>query len=77
MFAPTLIIFPYHSSLMLLTKQRILLFFIDVSEHCVFALTLFLSSASLGRTIDATHAFEGITSLVESGILLPLSTDVH
>lgn len=62
MFAPTPIVFIYHSSMALLTERRSFLIRIAVAENCVYALMSFFLSALLGRSVDATHVFDGVTA---------------
>lgn len=76
-FALTQIVFTHHSSLGLLIEWHSLLLLIAFNEHFVYALMSFFSSALLGKPVDATHNFGGVTSLVESGVLLPLPSGVQ
>lgn len=68
-FASTLVVFTYHSSLVLLTECCSLLFCIGVTKHSVYALMSLFSSTFPGGTGDTTPDIESVTSLVGSGVL--------
>lgn len=77
MFLLTFVVFPYHSSVEFLTKWYSLLFRIDVSKDCVYALISFFLFALLGGLSDAKHDIEFSTYELEYGVLFSLPCVVH
>lgn len=77
LFASAPIVFGSYSSLAVLTELRSLLFCIAVAEHSVYASMLLFLSLFLDGPSDATYDFDGVTSPVESGVLLLLMSGVH
>lgn len=70
-------VFRYHSTVVLHAELCSPLLRIAVTEHCVFILLLFSTSALIGGPIEYFQVFMCAIDFAESGILHPLPVDVH
>lgn len=62
----------YQFILALLAKPRDILFCISVAEYCVFTLLSFSTVSLVSGSGDYVHVFEKATTLLQTGLLLPL-----
>lgn len=76
-FSQTPMAVPLYSSLAVLKDHHIMVGFVVICDHCFLALTSFLPSAFVKEAVYLSPTFEGVNSLPDLGVLMPISKLVN